>query len=336
MTYFFEDFPVGETSEYGAYQVTREAIVAFARQFDPQPFHLDEEAARASLLGGLAASGWHTAAILMRMNCDAFLSQSVSMGGAEIEELRWLKPVRPGHILTVRRHTLAARVSQSRPEIGLLTMMCEVRNQAGETVMTQKMIILMGRRGHRWPPRASPALRKPSATLPITPANTAPNPPRPSLVEPFDEIVVGTYRDLGQHPFSAAEIIDFAKTYDPQPFHLSEATAANSPFGGLIASGWHTAAVFMRRLLATRKHDAARQIALGKKVIEAGPSPGFQHLKWLKPVYAGDTLTFATQAVGKRPTSRQGWGVVTSQNMATNQNDAPVLTFSSAVFWPRE
>jgi acyl dehydratase len=332
MTYFFEDFPIGETSEYGAYPVTREAIVAFARQFDPQPFHLDDEAARASLFGGLAASGWHTAAMLMRMNCDAFLSRSMSMG-AEIEELRWLKPVRPGDMLTVRRHTVATRVSRSRPQMGLLTMRCEVSNQAREAVMTEKMIILMGRRSQPSPPRVIPAAREPTAILSMVRADALPS-PRPSLIEPFDEIAVGTHRDLGQHRFSAAEIIDFAKIYDPQPFHLGEAAAVNSPFGGLIASGWHTAAVFMKQLLATRQHDAARQIALGKRIVVPGPSPGFQLLKWLKPVYAGDTLTFATQVVGKRRTSKQGWGIITSQNRAINQNDEPVLTFSSAVFWP--
>jgi acyl dehydratase len=92
----------------------------------------------------------------------------------------------------------------------------------------------------------------------------------------------------------------------------------------------------MRQLLATREQDAARQTAVGKKVVEAGPSPGFQHLKWLKPVYAGDTLTFATQVVGKRRISKPGWGIITSQNTATNQSGAVVLTFSSAVFWPTQ
>src|SRR5271155_2389822 len=93
---YFEDFPVGEIFEFGDCLVTAGAIVEFALQFDPQPFHLDAEAARQTQAGGLIASGWHTAALLMRMNCDAFVLHSASQGGPGVEELNWVKPVRPG------------------------------------------------------------------------------------------------------------------------------------------------------------------------------------------------------------------------------------------------
>ena len=143
---YFEDFPPGEVSEYGDRLVTAEDIVEFARDFDPQPFHLDDEAGRETQAGGLIASGWHTAALLMRMNCDEFILRSASQGAPGTDEVNWLKPVRPGDRLRVRRTTLSARVSRSRPETGLVEMLFEVLNQNGEIVMTQKGTLFIGRR----------------------------------------------------------------------------------------------------------------------------------------------------------------------------------------------
>lgn len=146
MTLFFEDFPPGETAEYGDRTVSREEIIAFAARYDPQPMHLDETAAAKTLLGGLAASGWHTACLLMRMNTDHMLRDSTSMGAPGIDELKWLRPVHPGDRLRVRRATLEARPSNSRPEMGLVSFLFEVLNQRGETVMTQRNTIMFGRR----------------------------------------------------------------------------------------------------------------------------------------------------------------------------------------------
>ena len=143
---YFEDFPPGDVREYGDRIVTAEEIVAFARDFDPQPFHLDEEAGRETQAGGLIASGWHTAALLMRMNCDEFILRCASQGAPGTDEVNWLKPVRPGDRLRVRRKTLSARASRSRPETGLVEMLFEVLNQNGEVVMTQKGTLFIGRR----------------------------------------------------------------------------------------------------------------------------------------------------------------------------------------------
>ncbi len=143
---YFEDFPPGEVREYGDCLVTAEAIVEFAREFDPQPFHLDAEAARGSQAGGLIGSGWHTAALLMRMNCDEFVLRSASQGAPGVEEMNWIKPVRPGDRLRIRRTTLSARASRSRPRIGILEFLFEVINQDREVVMTQKNPMFIGRR----------------------------------------------------------------------------------------------------------------------------------------------------------------------------------------------
>jgi acyl dehydratase len=172
----FEDFAVGETVAFGAYPVTAEEIVAFAGEFDPQPFHLDEAAAADSLLGGLAASGWHSCAILMRMICDAFLNQAAGLGSPGVDEVKWLKPVRPGDVLSARRTCLEARASASRPEMGLVRFHYEVANQSGTTVMTWLVTQLFRRR---------PAM-----------AETAP-PPEPATDDADDDANGDTEGDTG-------------------------------------------------------------------------------------------------------------------------------------------
>jgi acyl dehydratase len=144
--YFFEDFTPDEVADYGPRTMTREEIIAFAAEFDPQPMHLDEDAARATMLGGLAASGWHSCAFIMRMMCDWFVADAASWGGPGVEEVRWLRPVRPGDALTLRRHTVEKRTSKSRPEMGFVKFAYSLLNQHGETVMTLTTTMMIGRR----------------------------------------------------------------------------------------------------------------------------------------------------------------------------------------------
>ena len=143
---YFEDFPVGEIVEFGDRAVTAEEIVEFAREFDPQPFHLDEAAARESMAGGLIASGWHSAALMMRINCDEVFLRSSAQGSPGIDSIDWLKPVRPGDRLSVRRTTLGARPSRSRPDIGVVEMRFELMKQNREVVMRQQGAVFFGRR----------------------------------------------------------------------------------------------------------------------------------------------------------------------------------------------
>jgi len=142
----FEDFVPGEITTFGAYAVTKEEVIDFASQFDPQPFHLDEEAGRASMLGGLAASGWHTCSILMRMMFDHFMDGSTSIGSPGIDEVKWIRPVFPGDVLSVRRTILDARPSASKPDRGVVRFRFELMNQKGETVMEQTNPIFFARR----------------------------------------------------------------------------------------------------------------------------------------------------------------------------------------------
>lgn len=143
---YFEDFPVGWLGEAGPYVVSREELLDFARKYDPQPFHLDEEAARATHFGGLVTSGWHTAAMSHRMLVEGVLRDTASLGSPGVDELRWLKPVRPGDILTLRMEVLEQTPSRSKPDRGSVRFRSEVRNQKGETVMSQVGIGMFGRR----------------------------------------------------------------------------------------------------------------------------------------------------------------------------------------------
>jgi acyl dehydratase len=134
--FFWEDFTPGDVIEAQGKPVTKAEIIEFAQEFDPQSFHLDEEAAAASLLGGLCASGWHICAMMMRLMCDAYLLDSASLGAPGVEEARWSKPLFVGDVLTVRRVCLATRASASRPEMGLVHFRWEASNQKGEAVTT--------------------------------------------------------------------------------------------------------------------------------------------------------------------------------------------------------
>jgi len=142
----WEDFVAGSVAEYGPRLVTREEIIAFAAEFDPQPMHMNEEFARSTMLGGLAASGWHTCALGMRMIVDGFMSDSASIGSPGIDEVRWLKPVRPGDRLILRRTVLETRPLKSRPDWGLVRFRFELFNQDGDVVMHQENVNLFGRR----------------------------------------------------------------------------------------------------------------------------------------------------------------------------------------------
>lgn len=143
---YFEDFQVGDVFELGTTSASEEEIIAFARQFDPQPFHVDPAQARESVFGGIIASGWNTASLLMRLLVDNFLRETVSLGSPGVDEVRWLQPLRPGDTLRARFTILECRASKSRADMGILRSRSEVFNQRDELVMTVIGVHLVGRR----------------------------------------------------------------------------------------------------------------------------------------------------------------------------------------------
>ena len=142
--WYFEDFEVGKTIEVGTRTINEEEIVEFAMKYDPQPFHVDHDAAAKSVYGGIIASGWQTCSMMMRMMVDGYLRDSSSLGSPGVDEVRWLKPVRAGDTLTVTTTVLDARASASKPDRGVVSSIWHARNQHGELVVTVKGMGMFG------------------------------------------------------------------------------------------------------------------------------------------------------------------------------------------------
>jgi len=145
---YWEDFQVGETVEMGSHTFGAEEIIAFGRQYDPQPFHTDPVAAQNSFYGELIASGWHSCAIGMRLMCETYINRTHSMGSPGVDNIRWLAPVKAGDTLSYRRTVLETRLSRSRPDAGLVRTRWEAVNQTGVLVLSMEGWGMFGRRPH--------------------------------------------------------------------------------------------------------------------------------------------------------------------------------------------
>jgi acyl dehydratase len=151
----------------------------------------------------------------------------------------------------------------------------------------------------------------------------------------FEDIKVGDRRELGSFTFTAADIKTFAVKYDPQRFHLDEEEGRKSLFGGLAASGWHVCSVYMKLGVADLQRQAKDAAARGEAVAVWGPSPGFRELRWIRPVLAGDTISFVSEVVAKRSSdSRPGWGILQGRNTGTNQRGEEAFSFLAIAFVP--
>jgi acyl dehydratase len=142
----WEDFSPGQVTDCGSRLVTREEIVAFAAEYDPQPMHLDEDAARATLMGGLVASGWHSCCILMRMLSDSLLGRATFLGAPGVDEVRWLAPIRPGDRIKARATVLETRASRSRPDMGFVKFRFELADAADKPLLSLVVSPMFGRR----------------------------------------------------------------------------------------------------------------------------------------------------------------------------------------------
>jgi acyl dehydratase len=152
----------------------------------------------------------------------------------------------------------------------------------------------------------------------------------------FEELEIGQRREIGSFTFTAEKIKKFAAEFDPQRFHLDEEEGRKSLFGGLAASGWHVGSVCMKLLVANGQRQIQEAAARGEKIAVWGPSPGFRDLRWLKPVLAGDTITYATEVASKRTSEkRPEWGIVEARNTGTNQRGELAFSLLATAFVPR-
>ena len=328
-----EDLAVGKPYAFGHKVVTAEEIIAFGRAYDPQPMHTDPEAAKATPVGGLCASGWHTCAMMMRMAVDGLLGRTASLGSPGVDEVRWRRPVRPGDVLSMRYTAQEKRVLASRPDVGIAKVLLELVDARGEVPATWLSHQLTRLRHPGPAPAASAGARSekaPMADLWDGPAGTGEGDAF------FEDRVIGETGDLGSHTFTREEIIDFARQFDPQPFHLDEEAARSSLFGGLCASGWHTAAQFIRGIITTRQKVNAEALARGARLATYGPSPGFRDLRWLKPVYVGDTIAYRTRLIEKIDLkSRPNRGLLASAVQGRNQKGEIVFAVTSQILADR-
>lgn len=268
----FEDFNPGDVLPLAARSVSPQEIATFASDY--------------GVLEPAAVAGrWHATALFMRMAFDGWLGASECLGSPGLERLDWPAPIRANAHLSGTSTVLDRRPLKSRPTMGLVRFRHEVRDAAGATVVVMDNPILIGRRE--------------AGTAP-DPTQTAARPAQPAA---SDEALLP--HALGSHHFSAASIKRFAAAYDPQTFHLDEAAAAATHFGGLSASGWHTATIHHRLLAAA---PSAR--ALGQGAV--------RDLKWSRPVIAGDTLSYFCATAGPAGGERH-W--------ATNQSGEIVFSY---------
>jgi acyl dehydratase len=332
-----EDLEVGRPYELGQKDVSKEEIVAFGRAYDPQPLHTDEAAAKATLVGGLCASGWHTNAMMMRLLADGLLNRVASLGSPGVDEVRWMVPVRPGDTLFGRYTVQEKRDLGSRPDVGISKVLVEARNQNGETAATWITNQLVRRRHPAPAPAAGGSARTRERRelpdlwdRPALPEGT----PRPDLY--FEDREIGETLELGSHTFEREEIIAFARQFDPQPFHLDEAAAKASLFGALCASGWNTACYFIRGAVLARLAGNAQARARGERLPAYGPSPGSRDLRWPKPVYVGDTVTYRARLIEKIDLkSRPNRGILATQVVARNQKGEVVFAVISQILAER-
>jgi acyl dehydratase len=338
-----DDIEIGRVLRLGPRRVETDEIIAFALKYDPQPMHTDPEAAKTSPIGRLCASGYHTAAIMMRMMCDGLVLRSASLGSPGIDSCKWLKPVFPGDELYVEIVATDARVLGSRPNVGISKMVYTTRTADGAAVMEMHGSQFMRIRDPKPSAVLSPSTAErtaekttASAAVDLWKDHPQPLPPVPVSGLFLEDRTVGETIELGNYTFEREDTIEFARAFDPQLFHLDEAAAKASLFGGLSASGWQTAAIHLKLLLAERDGRIAKARAQGIPIASIGPSPGFQNLKWLRPVLCGDTISYRSRTVGARPlSSNPKRGLVSSLTQGRNQRGELVFTVEGSVFCDR-
>jgi acyl dehydratase len=328
-----EDLAVGEPYALGRKVVTEEEIVAFGRAFDPQPMHTDPEAAKSSPVGGLCASGWHTCAMMMRVVADGLLNRVASLGSPGVDEVRWRRPIRPGDVLSARYTVQEKRVLASRPDVGISKVLVEFVD-AGGAVTASWLTNQLTRMRHAAPapaPGSRPrAEKEPLPDLWDGPAGIGEGDAF------FEDRVIGETGEIGSHTFTRGEILDFARQFDPQPFHLDEEAARASLFGALCASGWHTAAEMIRGIIVTRRQANAEAEAKGVRLATYGPSPGCRDLRWFKPVYVGDTISYRTRLIEKIDLkSRPNRGLLAGAVQGRNQEGEIVFAVTTLVLADR-
>ncbi len=319
---FFEDFSPGQVQTFGQCEISRKDIIDFASHYDPQPFHIDEQAAKLTMLKGLCASGWHICTVFMRMLDDGLLSRCRSTGINAIDEIQWRIPVRPGDQLSCRITCLSAIPVSEQPGYGLCTFHCEARCNQAHTVMSWWLTLKIKRRNNSGEKSSVSRNHAHISKVTLQQGDVG--------IKFFEDVQRGDQILLGSYTLSAQRIVTFNKLYGSQPVHPDAIGDRAS------ASGWHMTAIWMRLLVRYYRREAFKLRAAGAPVPELGPSPGIKHLFWHRPVYEDDVVTFSCWAERKvEVTSKPGWGLLFVGIDGRNQDNDRVVSFYALLFLER-
>jgi len=328
-----EDLAVGKPYVFGRKVVTKEEIIAFGRAFDP-PAHAHRRGGRQGLARGRSVR--LGLAHLCDDDADAGRwprRPAASLGSPGVDEVRWTRPVRPGDVLSARYTVQEKRVLASRPDVGICKVLVEAVDADGEVPATWLTNQLTRVRHPEPAPAAAQAAKREKP-----PMHDLWDAPADGSIDDgfFEDRVIGETSDLGSHTFTREEMVAFARAYDPQSFHLDEEAAKASLFGGLCASGWHTAAHLIRAIIVTRAAADTGAPAKGGRRAVYGPSPGFRDLRWLKPVHVGDTISYRGRLIEKIDLkSRPNRGLLASAMQGRNQRGEIVFAVTSLVLADR-
>lgn len=279
----------------GEATLTRVALLDFARNFDPQEFHLDEAAAQASLLRGLSASGWQSCALQHKIITTALAAQGVNAACTSVPEVRWQQPLRPGAHVLVR-----ATRTEPQQASGSLSLALEFIDKTAGTIMSQTAI---------W-----------SLTPAYSDVSDQPEPAHVSdmSVLTYETLQLGQPTFLGTRHFSRHDVHRFNADYDA--------------LAGEYVSPWHIGGNWMRAMIDHRHKTIAEQKAKGQVLPDYGPSPGIQNMQWFSEVWPDETLRFYSIPIARRTVSRPGWGLITSLNLAFNAKGRLVMQFNAQIF----
>jgi acyl dehydratase len=318
----WEDLEVGRTFPLQDMTLSRREIISFATSYDPQPFHIDEEAARATLLGGLAASGWHSCAVLWRRAQQDLLARCLHRGRPAVSDVRWLAPVRPDRKLRLRAVITDRRPCTRSSRVGMTSIRYEALSDTDGLVMNLKAHHLFQRRTDG----AAPHGAQPHAEA--ARASFAGMRRRVDGIRYFEDVEPGDEIDLGVYVFTPHNIREFAI--------LTGAGAAETARPSWVASAWHLTAAWMQRIVTYYTVQSARLKLAGNPVPLLGPASGIKHLRWHRSVRAGETVRFVSWAERKIDLPvRMGWGLLVCGAEGFDSHGRPVLSFNPQLLLER-
>lgn len=329
-----EDMAVGERIDLGCRKVGEDEALAFAREFDPQPFHLNREAAANSLMGGLTASGWHTAAMLTRMLWDSWLGLANGAGSPGVMRHSWISPLYVGDTFCARGVIKEMRVSKSMPGVGFVELELKATASDSRRVCSTQWTVMVRTRGGPKPDFEERRRKRRKAKRNALEGPSKSSKPGRDMLY-WDLCRMERPLSLGEVSATTEEVIRFSRAYIPQPFHIDEELAKKSHFGCLVASGWHSCALWMRANVTARLRvlESLSGEERSYAMESGGIGLGFEDLRWISPVRANEKLkAYITPLERQRSRSRPGWGKVRARAELVNSEDKLAIRFYPTVY----